>query len=90
MTQLLNDPTRLVAIAAVIGVLVWPYIGQMKEQLHKMLSGLRPFPMPKENIDAQDLAMILDLAARLKRDGNDKAAAAAKQLLDAVLEVPAE
>lgn len=90
MTQLLNDPTRLLAIAAVIGVLVWPYIGQVKEQLHRILSGIRPFPMPKEGIDAQDLAMILDLAARLKKDGNDKAAKVAKQLLDAVLEVPAQ
>jgi hypothetical protein len=89
MSQLLSDPIRLVAIAAVIGVLVWPYIGQARAQLHRMLSGLRPFPMPKEGIDAQDLAMILDLAARLKKDGNDKAAKIAKQLLDAVLEVPA-
>lgn len=89
MTQLLSDPTRLVAIAAVIGVLVWPYLGQAKEQLHRLLSSLRPFPSPKEGIDAQDLATILDLAARLKKDGNDKAAKVAKQLLDAVLEVPA-
>jgi hypothetical protein len=90
MTQLLSDPTRLVAIAAVIGVLVWPYLGQAKKQLHKLLSSLRPFPSPKEGIDAQDIAGILDLATRLKRDGNEKASKLAKQLLHAVLEVPAE
>lgn len=83
-----EDPVRLAAIAAVVGVFVWPHLGTIQRHVMSMLAAVRPFPLPKTGIDAQDLATILDLAARLKTDGNDKAAKLAKQLLDAVLEAP--
>jgi hypothetical protein len=82
-----DDPVKIGAIAVAAGVILWPYLGKAQEHLHAILASLRPFPTPKTGIDAQDLATVLDLATRLKNDGNEKASGLAKQLLDAMLEV---
>jgi hypothetical protein len=43
---------------------------------------------PANGIGVDDLTYVLGLANRLRLDGNEKATNLAKQLLDAMLEVP--
>jgi len=86
---MLNDPVRIFAVVAAVAVLVVPYLPPIAKRLHAAWSSLPSVPQPsKDGIGVSDLTTVLDLANRLRVSGNDKATDLAKQLLDAMLEVP--
>jgi len=89
MQTLLNDPVRVLAVIAAAAVLVVPYLPVIAKRLRAAWASLPTVPQPsKDGIGVSDLTMVLDLANRLRLDGNEKATELAKQLLDAMLEVP--
>jgi len=89
MQTLLNDPVRVAAAAVLAVVLVVPYLPAIAKRLRAAWASLPTVPQPPANgIGVSDLTMVLDLANRLRLDGNEKATELAKQLLDAMLEVP--
>ena len=89
MQTLLNDPVRVLAVIAAAVVLVVPYLPAIAKLLRAAWASLPTVPQPsKDGIGVSDLTMVLDLANRLRLDGNEKATELAKQLLDAMLEVP--
>ena len=89
MSTLLNDPVRVAAAAVLAVVLVVPYLPAIAKRLRAAWASLPTVPQPsKDGIGVSDLTMVLDLANRLRLDGNEKATELAKQLLDAMLEVP--
>jgi len=86
---MLNDPVRIFAVVAAVAVLVVPYLPAIAKRLHAAWSSLPSVPQPsKDGIGVSDLTTVLDLANRLRVSGNEKATDLAKQLLDAMLEVP--
>ena len=89
MSTFLNDPVRVLAVVAAIAVLVVPYLPAVLKRMRTAWASLPTVPQPsKDGIGVSDLTMVLDLANRLRLDGNEKATELAKQLLDAMLEVP--
>lgn len=89
MSTFLNDPVRVLAVVAAVAVLVVPYLPAITKQLRAAWASLPTVPKPsKDGIGVSDLTMVLELANRLRLDGNEKATELAKQLLDAMLEVP--
>lgn len=86
---MLNDPIKLLAVAAAAALLVLPYLPALAKQLKTIFAALPSMPKPKaDEIGTDDLTTVLDLANRLRKDGNKKASELARQLLDAMLEVP--
>ena len=86
---MLNDPVRIFAVVAAVAVLVVPYLPALAKQLRAAWSSLPSVPTAKgDGISVNDLTTVLDLANRLRVSGNEKATDLAKQLLDAMLEVP--
>jgi hypothetical protein len=78
MSTLLNDPVRVAAAAVLAVVLVVPYLPAIAKRLRAAWASLPTVPQPsKDGIGVSDLTM-----------GNEKATELAKQLLDAMLEVP--
>jgi len=89
MSTFLNDPVRVLAVVAAIAVLVVPYLPAVLKRMRAAWASLPTVPQPsKDGIGVSDLTMVLDLTNRLRLDGNEKATELAKQLLDAMLEVP--
>jgi len=89
MTEFLSDPVRVLAVVAAVAVLVVPYLPAIAKQLRAAWSSLPTVPDAKgDGIGVSDLTTVLDLANRLRVSGNEKATDLAKQLLDAMLEVP--
>jgi len=89
MLTLLNDPVRVMAVIAAAAVLLAPYLPAVLKRLRTAWASLPTVPQrPADGIGVSDLTMVLDLANRLRLDGNEKATELAKQLLDAMLEVP--
>jgi len=86
---MLNDPVRIFAVVAAVAVLVVPYLPALAKQLRAAWSSMPSVPTAKgDGISVSDLTTVLDLANRLRVSGNEKATDLAKQLLDAMLEVP--
>jgi hypothetical protein len=85
---MLNDPVRVFALVAAVAVLVVPYLPALAKQLRAAWSSLPAVPTRSDGIGVSDLTTVLDLANRLRVSGNEKATDLAKQLLDAMLEVP--
>jgi hypothetical protein len=86
---MLSDPVRILAVIAAIAVLVVPYLPAIGKRLAKLWGSLPSAPAaPANGIGVDDLTYVLGLANRLRLDGNEKATDLAKQLLDAMLEVP--
>ena len=85
----MNDPVRILAVIAAVAVLVVPYLPAIGKRLAKLWQSLPPAPAaPANGIGVDDLTYVLGLANRLRLDNNEKATGLAKQLLDAMLEVP--
>ena len=85
----MSDPVRMLAVIAAVAVLVVPYLPAIGKQLAKLWQSLPSAPAtPANGIGVDDLTYVLGLANRLRLDGNEKATDLAKQLLDAMLEVP--
>ena len=89
MSTFLNDPVRVLAVVAAAAVLLAPYLPAVMNRMRAAWDSLPTVPQQsKDGIGVSDLTMVLDLANRLRLDGNEKATELAKQLLDAMLEVP--
>ena len=85
----MSDPVRILAVIAAVAVMVVPYLPAIGKRLAKMWQLLPSAPKaPANGIGVDDLTYVLGLANRLRLDGNEKATDLAKQLLDAMLEVP--
>ena len=85
---MLNEPIKLLAVVAAVALLLVPYLPAIGKRLRDAFAALPSTPQPtKDDIGTDDLTMVLDLANRLRKDGNSKATELAKQLLDAMLEV---
>lgn len=81
---MLSDPVKLVAIAGGIVLIAWPYLQPM---LAKAMKAMRSsFPKTERSDSVDDLSFVLGLADRLRKEGREKPARAAKALLDAMLE----
>jgi hypothetical protein len=85
----MSDPVRILAVIAAVAVLVVPYLPAIGKRIAKLWQSLPSAPAaPTNGISVDDLTYVLGLANRLRLDGNEKATNLAKQLLDAMLEVP--
>jgi hypothetical protein len=85
----MSDPVRILAVLAAVAVLVVPYLPAIGRRLAKIWQSLPSAPLsPANGIGVDDLTYVLGLANRLRLDGNEQATDLAKQLLDAMLEVP--
>lgn len=85
----MSDPVRILAVIAAAAVLVVPYLPAIGKRLAKLWQSLPSAPSaPANGIGVEDLTYVLGLANRLRLDGNEQATDLAKQLLDAMLEVP--
>ena len=85
----MNDPVRILAVIAAVAVLVLPYLPAIGKRIATAWQSLPAAPAaPANGIGVDDLTYVLGLANRLRLDGNEKATDLAKQLLDAMLEVP--
>lgn len=81
---MLSDPVKLVAVVAGIALVTWPYL---QPALVKAVSLARSsFPKLEQPSGVDDLSFVLGLAERLRKEGREKPAKAAKALLDAMLE----
>ena len=80
---MLSDPVKLVAIAGGIVLIAWPYLQPM---LAKAMKAMRSGFPKTERDGVDDLSFVLGLADRLRKEGREKPARAAKALLDAMLE----
>lgn len=83
----MNDPVKLVAVLAAAVLLLAPYLPAVLKRMRAAWASLPSKPVGNEDISTDDLTMVLDLANRLRRDGNEPATELAKQLLDAMLTV---
>jgi hypothetical protein len=83
----MNDPIKIGAVIAAAVLLLGPYLPAAWKRIKAAFASLPSLPATKDRIDTDDLTMVLDLANRLKKDGNKKATQLAKQLLDAMLEL---
>lgn len=83
-----NDPIRVLAVIAALALVVVPYLPAIAKRMRAAWASLPSVPQAKDGIGTNDLTAVLDLANRLRIDGNEKASKAAKALLDAMLEVP--
>ena len=83
----MNDQAKLLAVIAAAVLIGSQYLPQIVSMLRKAWASLPSMQRKDTEIGPNDLALVLDLANRLRVDGNEKAAVAAKQLLDAMLSV---
>ena len=81
------EPMQMLAVLAAAALLLAPYVPAVIKRLRAAVASLPAVPAAKNSIDTDDLTMVLDLANRLRRDGNEPATELAKQLLDAMLTV---
>lgn len=81
------EPMQMLAVLAAAALLLAPYVPAVIKRLRAAVASLPSVPAAKNSIDTDDLTMVLDLANRLRRDGNEPATELAKQLLDAMLTV---
>ena len=81
---MLSDPVKLVAIVAGIALVTWPYLQPMMVKAAKAVRS--SFPKMEQTSGVDDLSFVLGLAERLRQQGREKPAKAAKALLDAMLE----
>ena len=84
---LMNDPVKLIAVLAAAALLLAPYLPAVLKRMRSAWASLPSVPVGKEDIGTDDLTMVLDLANRLRRDGNEPATKLARELLDAMLTV---
>lgn len=84
----MNDPIKIGAVIAAVLLIGSQYLPQIAAMLKKAWSAMPSMPQQKSGIDGDDLTMVLDLASRLRQDGNLQATDLAKQLLDAMLDPP--
>lgn len=84
----MNDPIKIGAVIAAVLLIGSQYLPQITAMLKKALAAMPSMPQQKSGIDGDDLTMVLDLASRLRQDGNLQATDLAKQLLDAMLDPP--
>jgi len=83
------DSVRIIAASAAVALLVVPYLPAIGKRIAKLWQSLPSAPAaPANGIGVDDLTYVLGLANRLRLDGNETATDLAKQLLDAMLEVP--
>lgn len=81
------EPMQMLAVLAAAALLLAPYVPAVIKRLRSAVASLPTVPASKDGIGTDDLTMVLDLANRLRRDGNEPATELAKQLLDAMLTV---
>ena len=81
------EPMQMLAVLAAAALLLAPYVPAVIKRLRAAVASLPTVPAAKDGISTDDLTMVLDLANRLRRDGNEPATELAKQLLDAMLTV---
>ena len=81
------EPMQMLAVLAAAALLLAPYVPAVLKRLRAAMASLPTVPVSKDGIGTDDLTMVLDLANRLRRDGNEPATELAKQLLDAMLTV---
>jgi len=81
------EPMQMLAVLAAAALLLAPYVPAVIKRLRAAVASLPAVPAAKDGIGTDDLTMVLDLANRLRRDGNEPATELAKQLLDAMLTV---
>ncbi len=81
---MLNDPVKLAAIVGGIALVTWPYLQPMLVKAVKLVRS--SFPKLEQPSGVDDLSFVLGLAERLRKEGREKPAKAAKALLDAMLE----
>lgn len=82
---MLSDPVKLVAIVGGVALVTWPYLQPMLVKAVKLVRSSFPkMEQPSGGVD--DLSFVLGLAERLRQQGREKPAKAAKALLDAMLE----
>ena len=81
---MLNDPVKLVAIVGGVVLVTWPYLQPMLVKAVKLARS--SFPKTEQLSGVDDLSFVLGLAERLRKEGREKPAKAAKALLDAMLE----
>lgn len=81
---MLSDPVKLVAIVGGVVLVTWPYLQPMLVKAVKLVRS--SFPKTEQPSDVDDLSFVLSLAERLRKEGREKPAKAAKALLDAMLE----
>ena len=83
---MLNDPVKLVAIVGGIALVTWPYLQPAIVKAVKLARSRFP-KIEQPSSGVYDLSFVLGLAERLRKEGREKPAKAAKALLDAMLEV---
>ena len=81
------EPMQMLAVLAAAALLLAPYVPAVIKRMRAAVASLPTVPASKDGIGTDDLTMVLDLANRLRRDGNEPATELAKQLLDAMLTV---
>ena len=81
---MLNDPVKLVAIVGGVVLVTWPYLQPMLVKAVKLVRS--SFQKLEQPSGVDDLSFVLGLAERLRKEGREKPAKAAKALLDAMLE----
>lgn len=79
----LDEMIKYGAAAGAVLLFVSPYLPQLAKKAASLLGGIRPAPAA---ID--DMAVILDLAKRLRDEGNVEAVALCQQLIDVMLSPP--
>ena len=81
---MLSDPVKLAAIVGGIALVTWPYLQPALVKAVKLARS--SFPKTEQPSGVDDLSFVLGLAERLRQQGREKPAKAAKALLDAMLE----
>lgn len=81
----MNDPIKIIAILAGVFLLLSQFGGLIGDKLSEFLKAIMPEPQNSSAITSDDLGHVLKLAAKLRTQGNDAAAKAAKALLDALI-----
>ena len=81
---MLSDPVKLVAIVCGVVLVTWPYLQPALVKAVKLARS--SFPKTEQLSGVDDLSFVLGLAERLRKEGREKPAKAAKALLDAMLE----
>ena len=81
----MNDPVKMIAILAGVFLLLSQFGGIIGEKFSEFLKAVMPERQGTSTITTDDLSTVLRLAAKLRTQGNDAAAKAAKALLDALI-----
>jgi len=85
--DLLNDDNvlKIGAVVAAVVLAGGPYIVKVLAAIKNQLGTLKMPSLPGEDIQITDMKTVLELAHRLRVDGNMEAVALAQQLLDAMM-----